>query len=187
MMGFAELPVSFWGHALESACYILNRGSSKSIVKTPYEIWTGRKPTLSHLRVWGCLAYIKHLQSDKLGPKSDRRLFVGYPKESKGYYFYLSKEQRLFIVLRATFLKKEFLREGTEASKVELREVQQIEEPTHSWTATKSALIRSNTESIEDPIRRSGRVPRQPDRYYAFFVRDDDPIELDENNEDMIT
>ena len=187
MMGFADLPVSFWGYALESSCYILNNVPSKSVAKTPYEIWTGRKPTISHLRVWGCPAYVKHLESDKLGPKSDRCLFVGYPKESKGYYFYLPEEQKLFVGLKATFLEKEFLGEGTKASKVELREVQQIEEPTHSRTATESALIRSNPESTEDPIRRSGRVPRQPDRYYGFLVRDDDPIELDENNEDPIS
>ena len=93
----------------------------------------------------------------------------------------------MFVGLKATFLEKEFLGEGTTASKVELREVQQIEEPTHSRTATESALIRSNPKSIEDPIRRSGRVPRQPDRYYSFLVRDGDPIELDENNEDPIT
>ena len=92
MVGFADLPVSFWGYALESACYILNNVPSKSVAKTPYEIWTGRKPTISHLRVWGCPAYFKRLESDKLGPKSDRCLFVGYPKESKGYYFYLPEE-----------------------------------------------------------------------------------------------
>ena len=179
--------LSFWGHALESACFILNNVPSKSVDKTPYEIWTGRKPTLSHLRVWGCPAYVKRLQSDKLGPKSDRCLFVGYPKESKGYYFYLPKEQRLFVGLRATFLEKEFLREGTEASKVELTEVQQVEEPSHSETTTDLALIRSNPEPIVDPIRRSGRVPHQPDRYLDFLVRDGDPIELDENNEDPIS
>ena len=92
MMEFADLLVSFWGHALESACYLLNRVPSKSVDKILYEIWTGCKPTLSYLRVWGCPAYVKHLQIDKLGPKSDRYLFVGYPKESKGYYFYLSEE-----------------------------------------------------------------------------------------------
>ena len=51
MMGFASLPISFWGYALESASYLLNRVPSKSVIKTPYEIWTGRKPMLAHLRV----------------------------------------------------------------------------------------------------------------------------------------
>ncbi len=68
MMGFADLPISFWGYALESACYILNKVPSKSVNKTPHEMWTGRKPMLSHLRVWGCPAYVKHLKTDKLEP-----------------------------------------------------------------------------------------------------------------------
>ena len=92
MMRFAGLPISFWGYALESACYILNRVPSKSIAKTPYEMRMGRKPVLSHLRVWGCLAYVKRFLTDKLGPRSDKCLFVRYPKESKGYYFYHTKE-----------------------------------------------------------------------------------------------
>ena len=49
-------------------------------------------------------------------------------------------------------------------------------------------MIRSDPEpNIPALLRRSGRVPRQPDRYYSFLIRDDDPIELDENDEDPIT
>ena len=76
MMGLASLPISFWRYALESACYLLNRVPSKSVIKTPYEIWTGRKPVLSHLRIWRCPAYV----TDKLGPRSDKCSFIGYPK-----------------------------------------------------------------------------------------------------------
>ena len=96
---------------------------SKSIISIPYEIWTIRKPSILHLRVWGCPAYVKRLDSDKLGPRSDRCLFIGYPKKSKGYYFYLEDEQKVFVALRAIFLEKEFLGEGTVASKIELGEV----------------------------------------------------------------
>ena len=92
MMAFADLPIFFWGYILESACYILNRVPSKSVAKTPYEIWTGRKSVLAHLRVWGCPAYVKRLLTNKLGPRSDKCLFVGYPKESKGYYFYQDRK-----------------------------------------------------------------------------------------------
>ena len=102
---------------------MLNNIPSKSVTSTPYEIWTGRKPSISHLRVWGCPAYVKRLHSDKLGHRSDRCLFVGYPKETKGYYFYLEDEQKVFVALRAVFLEKEFLGEGTIASKIELDEV----------------------------------------------------------------
>ena len=129
--------------------------------------------------------YVKRLMSDKLGTRSDRYNFVGYPKESKGYIFYQPDEQKLFVSLRTTFLKKEFLGEGTVASDVEFGEIQQVEEPKHLTDTREPALIRSNPESV--PLRRSGRVPHQPDRYYGFLVRDGDPIELDENNEDPIS
>ena len=51
MMGLASLLESFWGYALETLCLLLNNVPSKPINKTSYEIWTGCKPTFSHLRV----------------------------------------------------------------------------------------------------------------------------------------
>ena len=50
MMAQANLPISFWGDALLTAAYILNRVPSKSVSSTPYELWTERKPNLAHLR-----------------------------------------------------------------------------------------------------------------------------------------
>ena len=47
---------------------------------------------------------------DKLGVRSDKYIFVGYPKETKRYYFYLSDEQKVFVSLRAVFLKKKNLK-----------------------------------------------------------------------------
>ena len=87
MMSQTDLPLSFWGYALEIAAFILNRVPSKSIDKTLYEIWTGKTPSLSFLKIWDCEAFVKRLQSDKLAPKSDKCIFVGYPKKTLGYYF----------------------------------------------------------------------------------------------------
>ena len=57
--------------------------------------------------------------------KSDRCLFVGYPKETMGYYFYNSLEQKVFVSKHAVFLEKEFLLSGDSGSKVDLEEVQE--------------------------------------------------------------
>ena len=130
------------------------------------------------------MAYVKHLDSDKLSPKSDRCLFIGYPKKTKGFFFYLEDEQKVFVALKAIFLEKEFLREGTVASKIELGEVQPVEEPACSKDVIESAMIKSYPKPN---LRRSGRVPHQPNRYYCFLVQDGDPIELDKNNEDSVT
>jgi hypothetical protein len=45
---------------------------------------------MSFIKIWGYEAYVKRLMSDKLSPRSDKYIFVGYPKETKGYYFYIS-------------------------------------------------------------------------------------------------
>ena len=76
MMSQADLPLSFWGYALETASFTLNRVPTKSVEKTPCEIWTGKHPRLSFLKVWGCEGYVKCLMSDKLTPKSDKCFFV---------------------------------------------------------------------------------------------------------------
>ena len=47
MMAQANLPINFWGDALLTATYVLNRVPSKSVATTPYELWTGRHPDLS--------------------------------------------------------------------------------------------------------------------------------------------
>ena len=73
-MSQANLPISFWGYALETAVFTLNRVPTKSVEKAPYEMWTGKCPGLSLLKVWGCEAYVKRLMSDKLTPKSDKSM-----------------------------------------------------------------------------------------------------------------
>ena len=123
MMGKVDLPKSFWGYALETVVYILNRVPSKSVEVSPYEIWTNKKSYLSHMKVCGCPAYVKRTMSDKLGAKYDKCLFVGYPKETMGYQFYNALEQRLFVSKHDIFLEKEFLLREDSGSKVELSEV----------------------------------------------------------------
>ncbi|KAL4308841.1 hypothetical protein GQ457_01G019050 [Hibiscus cannabinus] len=51
MMSHNDLLTSFWGHALETAAFTLNRVSSKSVQKTPHEMWTGKRPDMSFMKV----------------------------------------------------------------------------------------------------------------------------------------
>ena len=69
MMSDSELPKSFWGYALETAVYLLNKVPSKSVDKTPYEMWCNKKPVLTHIKIWRCPAYMNRIESDKLGAK----------------------------------------------------------------------------------------------------------------------
>ena len=58
MMSMSKLPVSFWGYALEIAVYLFNRVPTKSVPNTPYEFWTGKKPSLNHIKIWGCPSHV---------------------------------------------------------------------------------------------------------------------------------
>ena len=62
MMSYSPLPISFWGYSLQTAVYILNVVPSKSIQKTPLELWNGHKLSLRHFRIWGCP---KHVLKEK--------------------------------------------------------------------------------------------------------------------------
>ena len=95
MMSLTDLPLSFLGYALETATFTLNRAPSKSVETMPYELWFGKKPNLWFLKVWGCDAYVKKLQPDKLEPKSEKCVFIGYPKETVGYTFYHISEGKI--------------------------------------------------------------------------------------------
>jgi transposase InsO family protein len=55
MMSYSDLPLSLWMEALKTTIHILNRVPSKTVPKTPYELWTGREPSLKYLRVGGVL------------------------------------------------------------------------------------------------------------------------------------
>ena len=123
MMFLTDLPLSFWGYALETAAFTLNRLPSKSVEMTSYELWFGKKPKLSFLKVWGCDAYVKKFHPDKLKPKSEKCVFIGYPKETVGYTFYHRSEGKTFVAKYGSFLEKEFLSKEVSGRKVELDEV----------------------------------------------------------------
>lgn len=73
------------------ATYILNRTPTKALRDiTPEEAWSGRKPNLQHLRIFGSIAYVHTPKSKrhKLDAKSSPFIFVGYDESTKGYRVY---------------------------------------------------------------------------------------------------
>ncbi|GKF14755.1 retrotransposon protein, putative, ty1-copia subclass [Tanacetum coccineum] len=65
---------------------------TKLVYKTPYELWYENVPNLTYLKVWGCEALVMRDTPDKLQQRSFKCIFVGYPKEIIGYYFYFPPE-----------------------------------------------------------------------------------------------
>nr|GEX16622.1 zinc finger, CCHC-type [Tanacetum cinerariifolium] len=90
MLSYFGLSQGFWGEAMLTDCYLLNRVPNKRNRITPYEPWT-KKPNLNYLRVWGCRAAVR-LPVPKLktlGEKDIECIFVGYVKHSKPFRFYV--------------------------------------------------------------------------------------------------
>ncbi|KAI3731931.1 hypothetical protein L1987_63124 [Smallanthus sonchifolius] len=104
MMCRTNLPHSFWSYALMTASRLVNLAPTKKVDKTPYEIWNGSKPNLSYLRVWGCDAYVTSDSDDKLDPKGEKVVFVGYYNKS-GYYSYHPDANIVSIKRKGRFLE----------------------------------------------------------------------------------
>ena len=59
MLNGAGLGQELWAEVVGTACYLVNRSPSSALVdKTPHKVWYGKKPSLEHLRVFGCDAYV---------------------------------------------------------------------------------------------------------------------------------
>ena len=62
---------------------------------------------------------MKKLQPDKLEPKSEKCVFIGYPKETVGYTFYHRSEGKIFVAKNGSFLEKEFLSKEVSGRKLD--------------------------------------------------------------------
>ncbi|KAJ9557549.1 LOW QUALITY PROTEIN: hypothetical protein OSB04_012163 [Centaurea solstitialis] len=96
MIANSILPQFLWIEALKASVHILNCVPSKSIPKTPYEIWTGRKPKLNYLK--GCPAEAK--------TQRQYLVILWVIPRSKGYRFYSpSRTTRIVEIRCAEFLE----------------------------------------------------------------------------------
>ena len=73
--------------------------------KTPFELWTGHKPSLRHIQIWGYQAHVKKAKVDKLESRMELCLFVGFSKETKCDLFYSPKENKVFVSTNVRFLE----------------------------------------------------------------------------------
>ena len=105
MLAAAELPKELWGEAVYTACYLRNLTPQNKESKSPEEIWTGKKLSGKHLRVFGCVAYPtipKERRVDKLDNTAIKGVFVGYERSTKHYRIYnpITKSIRLYTSVR---------------------------------------------------------------------------------------
>ena len=101
MLKSKNLPKYLWGEAVNTAAYILNRSPTKKVENmTPEEAWTGVKPCVSHLRVFGSICY-RHVLDQvrtKLDDKGERMILLGY--HSTGGYKLLNQVKNKIVINR---------------------------------------------------------------------------------------
>jgi len=88
MLNEHKLPQYLWAEAVNTSCYVINRVIIRSkLGKTPYELWSGRKPQIGYFRVFGCKCFILNTKDNlgKFDAKSDEGIFLGYSTISKAY------------------------------------------------------------------------------------------------------
>jgi hypothetical protein len=107
LLNDTSLPKYFWAEAVNTACYIMNRALIRPILKkTPYELYNGRKPNISHLHVFGCKCFVLNNGKDNLGKfdaKSDEGIFLGYSLQSKAYRIYNKRTMNIEESIHVTF------------------------------------------------------------------------------------
>ena len=108
MMFHANVPKRFWGDAVQTACYLINRVPTKILKNlSPFEVLNKTKPHLDHLRVFGCLCYVMvpGERRNKLEAKSTKAMFIGYSITQKGYKCYDPITRRVLVSREVKFVE----------------------------------------------------------------------------------
>ncbi|KAH0680844.1 hypothetical protein KY284_021929 [Solanum tuberosum] len=93
------MPIRFWGQSVTVAVYLMNRlPSSTTGGKSPFEMLFSKCPSLSHLRVIGCLCYASVLpRGDKFSERARPAIMIGYSATQKGYLLLDYRTNKLFV------------------------------------------------------------------------------------------
>ena len=109
MMKAKGMPASFWGEVVTTAVFILNRAPTKALMgKTPFEAWYGRKPSVSFLRTFGCIGYVRKMKPilTKLENRSTPMVFLGYAEGTKAYRLYDPCGDKVLVSRNVMFNEK---------------------------------------------------------------------------------
>jgi len=104
----ACLPQSWWEFALDHTVHVYNRTPNCRLSwRTPSD-WLsgGHKPSVDHLRVFGCAAYVfipAEVRTNKLAPKSELMTYLGSHPGGKGWIFMRGPNNVVFSAAQAIF------------------------------------------------------------------------------------
>ena len=118
MLSYSSLPT-----------YLLNLVPSKSVSKTPTELWNRRKPSLNHIHVWGSPTHVLRKEPHKLEACTEVCLFIGYPKGTRCGFFYSSSDKKVIVSTNAKILEEDYVNNFKPKSKVILEKLDLTQEP----------------------------------------------------------
>jgi len=162
MLDDAGLSKMYWAFAVSVVVYLKNCTPTRSVVsKSPYEGWhtSGMKPSLKHLRVFRCLAFV-HIPKEKrkkLNYRATPGIFVGYSLSTKQCFVYDPLAKKLHCSRDGVFRERKQYTAPNAADEAILNEHfyrDVIEEPTPSkQSETSQPIEKQPTEHrIEEPL-----------------------------------
>ena len=159
MMSHANLPNQYWAEAVATAVYLSESSALKEDM-TPFEKWYGMKPDISHLRVFGCIAYshIPILQRRKLDKKARKYRFVGYCKNSKGYRLFDEETQKVVKRRDVIFNERNFDLNSTtdpdQQATLDLDSDSEVEQNSaHEVEGARPQYVRQSSRTRKPPVR----------------------------------
>lgn len=104
----AGMEKCYWPEAVNTAAYLQNVLPTTAVDRTPFELWFGKKPDLSILRVFGCKAevHVPKEKRTKLSNKSKSLIFVGYSQKHKAYRFLNPETNEITVSRDAVFMER---------------------------------------------------------------------------------
>ena len=101
-----NLPPNQWDEFMATAAYTRARTASRRTGMTPYELYEGKKPDLSHLREIGCKAFVLQPNNPKIGPRGEEFILIGYAHNSKAYRCYHQPTRRVVESFHVKFVER---------------------------------------------------------------------------------
>ena len=109
MMKAKSMPGRFWGEAVTTTVFILNRAPTKVLKgKTPFEAWYGHKPSVSFLQTIGCIGHVRKTKPilAKLKDRSTPVVLLGYAEGTKAYRLYDPRGDKVLVSCDVVFDEK---------------------------------------------------------------------------------
>ena len=173
MLFYAGLSNSYWAEAVSTATYLRNRMVTTALKsgRTPYQLWCGKKPSLKHLRTFGCTVYahIPDGNRKKLDIKAQKLRFIGYTESTENYKLWDEDGHKCYIRHDVIFNEADFGKPEQNSSLNE--ELTNEKEPAQEVLFDTEGQEETMQEEQQptppqpQPVRRSERAKKPAVRY----------------------